>query len=102
MRLLDRRAQLVAADVHIRLVRRRTLVSPVIHQLLSVVSSGQFMHLGKRARAAFKIRSGHIDLGARHLAGIDALFNFEIGVRLHASRGAHGRNTGSQISRGAV
>ena len=93
VRLLDRRAQFIARDVHVRLVGGDALVSPVIDHALRIVRAGELVHLRKECRLAFQVGRGQIDLGSGHQAGIDPLLHLDIGVRLDAAGSAHGRHT---------
>ena len=97
MSLLNRRPQFVAGDVHVGLVRSHTFVGPVVHQMPGIVGTGEFVHLGKHGWLAFEIRSGEIDLGTGHHAGVDALLHLDIGIGLKTAGGAHGGDTRAEI-----
>ena len=55
------------------------------------------MHHGRERAPPFEIRRGDVHLRTDHPARIDQFFDFEIGVRNNAARGANRRNAESEI-----
>src|SRR5262249_41699791 len=58
------------------------------------------MHLARERAFAFQVRTSHVDLRSYQLAFVDALFQFQIEVRLQASRRANGGHAGGKIEAG--
>ncbi len=89
MRLLDRRAELGARNVHVRLERRRAGIGPEIHHAPSVVSSRELVHLIQAESGTFEIGRGRVEPGTRLLSGIDVVLDSEVTKAVQVAAGAH-------------
>src|SRR5438445_12879943 len=89
VRLLDRRAELGAGDVHICLERRRAGISPEIHHPPSVLGSGELVHLIEAEARTFEVGRGRVDPGTRLLAGIDGALDSDVTEAVQVAAGAH-------------
>ena len=66
--LVDRRPQLVARDVHVRLERRRARVVPEVDQPARVGGVGELVHLREAEPGAFEVGRGRVDPRARRVS----------------------------------
>ena len=97
MCLLDRGAEIIARNVHIRLERRHAFSGPVVDEPPGIVRPVQLVHLRETRVWSFEIRRACVDLRPGHEALVNALLHFEIGVGLEATGGTHCRDSRGKI-----
>ena len=89
MRFLDRRAELGARDVHVRLERVHALVGPEGDLLAGIVRRGDHMVLDKEGARSFEVRPSHVEVRPDEVTRIDLPLQRKVGVGLDASGLAH-------------
>ncbi len=97
VRLVDRRAELGARDVHVGLERREALVGPMRHHLAGVLRAGERLDCENREAGPIQIRRGRVHLGPGDLPGIDRALQVEIGVGHEAARRANGGRAAREV-----
>jgi len=96
VRFLNRRAELVTADVHVGLERRRALVSPVVHLTPRVVGPFHVPHLREGIRSVQIGRRG-IDGRSCFLPVVDEAFELQVHEAVYVAAGPHRRHAAGQI-----
>src|SRR6185437_2339964 len=97
VRLVHRRLQFGAGDVHVGLERGDVLFRPERHGLLRVLGVADGVHLDEGRVRAFQIRPGDVHVRAGQLSRIDRVLEVEVGVRLDAAGGAQGGDAHGEI-----
>ena len=93
----DGRREFLRSDEHVSLEIVDAFIEPEIYRLGRVIRSRELVHLQSPAAGAFEVRSGNVNFRAQHLAFVDGLLDFEVGVRLERSGGADRGNAACQI-----
>ncbi len=86
-----------ARDVHVGLERSRALIGPEPDHTGGLIGTAQLVHLRGERALAFQVRAGDVQARTGHAAGIDQALDIEVGIGLHAARGARGRDSAGQI-----
>src|SRR5438270_8265847 len=85
MRLLDRGAQLFAGESVVRLERGDALSYPEVDHLARFLRAFDLMELRDECVFTFEVGTGDPHLGTDPFAGVDPLFQFEVGIGLDAA-----------------
>ena len=97
VRLLDRRGELGARDVHVRLERRCAFIGPEVHHAPRVVRPGELVNLVQPETRTLEIRTGRIDPWPGLSARVDVALDPDVGEAVHVSAGPHRRDSAGQI-----
>ena len=89
VRLVNRRAQLCAVDVHVGFERGDALVGPLSDHAARVVGACEDVELRGEGASAVEVRAGDVDARAGDAAVVDHLLDVEVGVGLDAPGRAH-------------
>ena len=96
VRLVHRRAQLVARDLHVGLERRRAHVGPVGHVPARFVGVLHVAHLQERVRSV-QVRRGRVDRGAGLLPLLDQLLQLQVHEAVHVPARPHRRHAAREV-----
>src|ERR1041384_6042374 len=97
VRFFNRRAQLIASNVHVSFERSRAFVGPKIHHPSSVVWATELMHHRRERTLAFKIWGGDVHLRTDHLARVNQTLDFKIGEWCDASGGTNSGDAEGEV-----
>src|ERR1051326_6624408 len=92
VRLVDRRAELIAADRRVRLEPRHTLLRPVPHDAPCFFRVRDRVHRHRTVRRSLQIGTGDDDLRTNRLAIRDQRLDVHLLIRIDAARRANGRH----------
>src|ERR1700720_1048501 len=88
--LLDRGAQFRTRYMRVDLERGHAAIRPIGHGLTRVLRPREFLHLEIWIVGPIQIGAGDVQMWAGKDAPLDGLLEFQVRIRLHTARRAHG------------